>query len=150
MEQVELPEEVELAIGELSGEGDALAEDGDYHRAVATYVRALEMLPEPRNDWEASTWLLVAIGDANFLAQQYAHALAALADAMHCPDAIGNPFIHMRLGQCMYEMGDLKQAGEELCRAYMSAGTKIFDNDDPKYLAYVKTVLSPPAADGQW
>lgn len=129
---MELTEEVELAIEELSSHGDALAEDGDYQGAVATYVRALEMLPEPRNDWEASTWLLVAIGDASFLAQQYAHALAALDDAMHCPGAIGNPFIHLRLGQCRYEMGDFKKAGEDLCRAYMGAGTEIFDNDDPK------------------
>jgi len=54
----------------------------------------------------------------------------------------------MRLGQCRCELGDLRQAGEELCRAHTGAGTEMFANDAPKYLAYVKSVLPP--AEGQW
>ena len=88
----ELPDSVHTEILRLSAEGDALAEEGDYAAAVASYTQAFKLLPEPRTDWEACTWLLTSIGDAHFNAKQYAQAKVALADAMHCPDAIGNPF----------------------------------------------------------
>ena len=32
-------------------------------------------------------------------------------------------------------------AADELARAYMGAGTEIFENDDPKYLEFLKTKL---------
>ncbi len=67
---------------------------------------------------------------------------------MHCPDAIGNPFIHLRLGQCQYELGNEEQAADELARAYMVAGDEIFDTDDPKYLEFIKSKIQPPP--GGW
>jgi tetratricopeptide (TPR) repeat protein len=109
----------------------------------------MELLPEPKFDWEASTWLLAAIGDANFLGGHYEQAREALSDAMHCPDAIGNPFIHLRLGQAQFELGNLERAADELARAYMAAGKDIFSEDDPKYFAFLKTVLKPPVG-GEW
>jgi hypothetical protein len=32
---------------------------------------------------------------------------------MHCPGAIGNPFIHLRLGQAQFELGNLEPASGE-------------------------------------
>jgi len=46
---------------------------------------------------------------------------------MRCPGAIGNPFIHFRHGQCQFELGDLERAADELMRAYLGTGRKIFD-----------------------
>ena len=68
--------------------------------------------------------------------------------AMWCPGALGNPFLHLRLGQCQFELGGLDRAADELDRAYMGAGTDIFDDEDDKYFAYVKTRLDPPP--GGW
>lgn len=130
-------------------EGDDLADNGRYREAVEKYLQAFELLPEPKTDWEACTWLLAAIGDANFNSKNYEQASAALNDAMHCPGAIGNPFIHLRLGQSQFELGNLDRANDELARAYMGAGKEIFANEDPKYFAHLKTVLRPPA-DGEW
>jgi transposase len=33
------------------------------------YLQAWDLLPEPKTEWEAATWLLAAIGDANFQIQ---------------------------------------------------------------------------------
>lgn len=66
---------------------------------------------------------------------------------MHCPGAIGNPFLHLRLGQCQLELGNNDQAADELTRAYMAEGTTIFQDEDPKYLAFLKTQLKPPIGD---
>ena len=84
----------------------------------------------------------MAIGDANFESRNYEHAKAALSDAMHCPGAIGDPFIHLRLGQCQFELGNLPRANDELARAYMGGGKEIFDAEDPKYFSHLKTVAT--------
>jgi hypothetical protein len=63
---------------------------------------------------------------------------------MHCADAIGNAFLHLRLGQSQFELGSLDRAADELARAYMAAGREIFDSDDEKYLAFLRTRLQPP------
>ena len=147
-DSAELPDDVHKKIEALSQEGDDLAELREYRKAIEKYVQALELLPEPMTDWEACTWLLTAIGDANFLWGKHEYARKALSDAMYCPGAIGNPFIHMRLGQAQFELGNLERAADELARAYLQEGKGIFAGDDPKYLEFVKSKLDPPP--GGW
>lgn len=146
---MELSDAIHGKVVLLSKEGDEQAEIGHYREAVEKYIEALDLLPEPKTEWEACTWLLASIGDANFKSRNYEHARAALTDAMHCPGAIGNPFIHLRLGQSQFELGNMQRANDELARAYMGAGKEIFDQEDPKYFAHLKTVLLPPAS-GEW
>src|SRR5262249_55742751 len=98
----------------------------------------------PREDWDAATWVLAAIGDAHYFAQDYESALSALRNAVKCPDGLGNPFIHLRLGQCYFELGEMRKAEDELTRALMGAGNEIFEEEHPKYWAHMKTVLDPP------
>lgn len=148
-QEMELSDAVHEQIIQLSSAGDDLAENFHYREAVEKYLQAFELLPEPRTDWEACTWLLAAIGDANFKSKNYEHSVVALSDAMYCPGAIGNPFIHLRLGQSLFELGEIGRANDELARAYMGAGKEIFANEDPKYFAHLKTVLRPPA-NGEW
>jgi len=146
---MELPDSIHDEITRLAEEGDIRADEGSYREAIEKYVEALELLPEPKTGWEASTWLLASIGDVHFRAGNHELAVTALSDAMHCPDALGNPFIHLRLGQSQFELGNLPRANDELARAYMAAGKEIFDEDDPKYFQHLKTVLLPPE-DGEW
>jgi hypothetical protein len=82
---------------------------------------------------------LAAIGDAAFLGGYRTTALEALQDAMICPGAIGNPFLHLRLGEVLYDMGELDAAANELIRAYMWDGEEIFAAEDPRYLAFLRT-----------
>ncbi len=119
--------------------GDEQAEAGNYPAALKEYWRAFDLVPEPKTSWEATTWILVAIGDANFLGKDYQAGIDNLSSAMHCPGAIGNPFIHLRLGQCQFEAGNTTRAADELMRAYALEGEDIFEEDDPKYLQFLKT-----------
>ena len=144
----ELSDQLHQQIQELSAVGDQLAEAGNYSDALSNYWSAWDLLPEPQTDWEAATWLLAAIGDANFLGGDFEAGRDNLANAMHCPGAIGNPFLHLRLGQCQFELGNKDRAADELARAFMSEGEGMFENDDPKYLAFLKTKLKPPP--GGW
>ena len=135
----ELSEAIHFEIQRLSAEGDALASVRKYSEAIPVYWKAWDLLPEPKTEWEAATWLLAAIGDANFLGRDYTAGKDNLTTAMHCPGAIGNPFLHLRLGQCQLELGVLDRAADELMRAYMGAGTDIFKDQDPKYLRFLQS-----------
>jgi|688.fasta_scaffold527012_2 tetratricopeptide (TPR) repeat protein len=121
----------------LKETGDKFAKRGDYQKAIEFYQKAYEQLPAPREGWEAATWILGIIGDAYFLDRKYSKAFAVLNQALLAPGAIGNPFIHLRLGQCALELGDESRSKDELMRAYMGAGEDIFLHDNPKYLEFL-------------
>lgn len=140
----ELDDETYENIQRLCAQGDESAEDGDYEHALKYYWRAWDLLPEPQSDWSAATWILGAIGDANFLSGDFKAGRDNLSTAMHCPEAIGNPFLHLRLGQCQFELGNLDRAADELTRALMGGGEQILQDDDPKYWEFLKTKLEPP------
>jgi tetratricopeptide (TPR) repeat protein len=126
-------------ITRLCKNGDELANQHKYDDAVAEYNKSWKLIPEPKNDWEASTWILAAIADACFLMGKRKSARQALEYVMTCPGAIGNPFLHLRYGQILFDDGEEDIAADELMRAYMGAGIDIFAKDDPKYLAFLKT-----------
>ncbi len=142
----ELPDATYDRIKALCATGDALAKQGRFRDAIKRYEAAWQLLPEPRKDWNAATWILAAIGDAHYLSGEFALGRDILLKAMQCPGALGNPFFHLRLGQCQFELGDLPKAGDELTRAYMGGGGKLFRRENPRYYAHLKTILKPPPA----
>lgn len=140
----ELSDEAHDKIKQLCSEGDEQAKDKNFQEALRFYWLAWDLLPQPQTDWDAATWILAAIGDANFLSGDFEAGRDNLSNAMCCPDAIGNPFLHLRLGQCLYELGDHDRAADELTRTYSLAGNDIFSHDDAKYFSFLKTRLQPP------
>ena len=136
----ELDSHLHIRISRFCEIGDTFAAQGEYPQAIEAYQYAWNLLPDPKENWKAATWIQVAIGDAHFLHGNYASALTALQHAMRCPDAIGNPFIHLRLGQTQFELGNKDRAADELMRAYMGAGAEIFAEEAPKYLEFLGTV----------
>ncbi len=141
-----LSEETHKRIQALCKLGDEYAGEDDYAAALEQFWAAWGLLPQPQTEWEAATWILAAIGDANYLTEDYTAGMDNLSLAMHCPNAVGNPFLHLRLGQCQFELGNLDRAADELARAYMGAGTEIFDDEPPYYFEFLKTRMEPPPA----
>lgn len=134
----ELDPTLHSRIVAIAAEADRRADEAKFYEALVLYNDALALVPEPKTKWNASTWLLGSIGDAAFQGNYYETARDALQDAMLCPDAIGNPFLHLRLGETEFELGDSERAVDELMRAYMGAGKDIFEHEDPKYLALLR------------
>lgn len=147
--ELELPAEVHEQITALSASGDARAEVSDWTGAISKYNDAWKIIPEPKNEWEASTWVLAAIADACFSAGYFESAINALRYALQCPGGVANPFLHLRLGQCALEKNSMDEASEHLARAYMLEGAKIFQAENSKYFDFLKTKISPPAS-GHW
>lgn len=138
-EATELDDALHARIVELSDQGNALCERGDYDAALARFQQALDLLPPPIERWEAGLWLLAALGDAEFLRGRTQAALVHFQHAMQCPDALGNAFIHLRLGQCKFDLGDLDKAADELARAYMAGGPEMFEDEPPRYIEFLRT-----------
>ncbi|MEA5452132.1 hypothetical protein VB780_26395 [Leptolyngbya sp. CCNP1308] len=137
----EISDDIYKNICELSEIGDSHSEKKEYSKAIKQYHKAFDLIPEPFEDYKASTWLLTATGDTYFLAQDYTNTLHALEEAMYCPEAVGNPFIHLRLGQALFELSNFDKAKDELARAYLGGGQEIFEGENPKYYEYLKTFM---------
>jgi tetratricopeptide (TPR) repeat protein len=131
---------IHTKIEELCEAGDRFAQNGHYSFALKKYWTAYDLLPEPKEDWIAGTWILAAIGDTNFLHKDFQAGADNIFTAMYFPCAVGNPFLHLRLGQCYFELGELEKAKKELAKAYNFDGEELFSNEDPKYFNYLNLV----------
>jgi tetratricopeptide (TPR) repeat protein len=146
--QTELTDEIHARIKSLCADGDLWAERKDYESALKKYLEASELLPEPILAWEAATWIFAAVGDAHFHSGNIKEAYNAFSKATHCPGGIGNPFLHLRLGEIQFELGNELVAADELTRAYMAGGSNIFKGEPDKYFDFIKLRLKMPA--GGW
>ena len=144
MRKLELDDRTHNKIAGLCERADQAAEQGKLDQALGHYAKALALPPEPASNWEAATWIYAAIGDVHFLVGSFEVARQAFQEAICCPGAIENPFLHLRLGQLALEDGDEDQAALELRRAFKAEGEEIFARDDPKYLAFLKARVDPP------
>ena len=144
----ELPDDVYTEIQALCARGDELVESGEVTAALDRFNDAWQLLPEPKNDWAAATWILAAIGDTQFTMGKFAESHEAFRNAAAAPEGFGNPFIHLRLGQTALELGETREAANELTRAYGLEGAAIFESQDAKYFQFLKTQIKPPS--GGW
>ena len=135
----ELADDLHEAVKRHCARGDELSEAKNFRDAIVEYNKAWGLLPDPKDHWEAATWILAAIGDAAFSGGFTDLAQRAFDDVMLCPNALGNPFIHLRRGQLMFDAGDLDAAADELMRAYMGGGPELFGVESPKYLEFLST-----------
>jgi len=127
-------------ITELTDKGNDAFEN-DLDLALKYYEEALALVPDPKTDWEASTWLYTAIGDAYYFKKEYQSAIDSFNKAMMCPTGIGNAFICLRLGECFFELSDNTQSKEFLLQAYMLEGKDIFEYEESKYIKSIEELL---------
>ena len=138
----ELDKAIRDQIKALCAEGYALYDEAAYRSALRKFYQAWMLLPKPQTDYMESGWVLTAIGDSYFRSQQYEQGREALVSALHCEGMIDNPIIHLRLGQCLLELGSKAMATTHLGVAYERGSRKLFEKEAPKYLV---AALQPDA-----
>ena len=132
--------EIYSRIQKLCAEGDELLEAGETEQAMNRYKAALELVPQPRTDWDASEWIYTALGDACFMQGDFAQAQDHFFNAYTCSGGI-DTYVCLRLGQCIFETGDKEKAAEYLLRAYQLGaidGEEVFGEEDEKYFALIE------------
>ncbi|WP_375769537.1 tetratricopeptide repeat protein [Archangium gephyra] len=126
-------------IAELCVTGEALARQRELAPALLKFREALALIPRPVEEHDVSPRVLTALGDTCFQLGRFSEGRHALLGAARSSGGLGTPFIHLRLGQCELELGNPERAAEELARALKLGGEVLFEGNDPKYLAFVKT-----------
>lgn len=119
---------------ELAEQGEARSDNEDYEGALELWEQALSASSPA--DEELRFWLYASMGDAHFQLGQHL-AAADAEDAALRIGGTGNPFVWLRLGQASFELGNTERAGDALISAYMLEGDEIFEDEDPKYRAWL-------------
>lgn len=141
-----LDESVQKQVDQLIERGNGHSEQEQHLEALHCFCDALELLPDPLEKQNETMWLLASIGDVLFHLSSYEKAIDALSNAIKY-GGLGNPFIHLRLGQSHFELDSHEKAADELTRAYMSEGEEIFKDEPSKYFEFLKTELKMPSGD---
>lgn len=137
----ELDDKLYEKIEMFSEQGNEYADNEQYEDAILNFEQALALIPSPKTDWEASTWLFASIGDMYYSLGKYKEAVNNLFDALNCPEGYSNPFIHLRLGECLYEIKQYDKAKEYLLQAYMLEGADIFSEQNSKYFELIQSLI---------
>lgn len=139
---MELTDEIYKEITDLTNRGNAFSEQNKLIDALECFNKALDLVPNPKYDWEAATWIYTSLGDIYFMKKEYVKALENLNEALKCPNGFTNPFILLRAGQCFLEMKEIDKAKEYLLKSYMLEGENIFKYEKPKYFNSIKNLIT--------
>lgn len=134
--------------GRLFARGEEFADSEDDADALTHFRAAWSALPEPRDGQEASVRILAAIADSHFHLGDWEACRESIQHAFRCGADVANPFLRLRLGQVLFELGNEREAENWLVPAYLSEGRALFADDDPKYLEFFRGKLLPPP--GGW
>ncbi|MFT3788026.1 MAG: hypothetical protein QM770_17955 [Tepidisphaeraceae bacterium] len=124
--------------------GDALADKGQHGDALASFNAAWRALDEPKDKQDWAVNVLAAIADCRFFLGQWNECCDAIQHAFRCGADVSNPFLRLRLGQSLYELGDLRESANWLVPVYLMEGRKPFAREDPKYLESFRSQLKAP------
>jgi len=129
----------------LFEEGNTLADAGQFADALACFRAAWDALAEPPDGQDWAVHILAAIADCHFYLGEWEACRQAVQHAFRCGADMANPFLRLRLGQCLYELGEEREAANWLVPVYLSKGRGPFEGDDPKYLEFFRARLEAPA-----
>jgi tetratricopeptide (TPR) repeat protein len=132
-----LDDDIFEQIESLSEKANQLIDKGNFKKAIDNLNEALELLPDPKEKWEAYSWIVSTIGDAYFLQKNFSRSNDYFNNAYKCEECLDNPFILLRLGESYYELENHEKAKEFLLQAYMIEGEKIFKGEK-KYFTWLK------------
>ncbi|GKS92247.1 tetratricopeptide repeat protein [Acidovorax sp. SUPP2539] len=134
-----LPDDIYEQVTALAEKANEALESDRPSAAIEPLQRALDLLPAPQHEWEAWTWLNGSLGEAYFNLSDFKMARISFLDAMSGPGGEGNPYLLLRVGQSAFELGETAQAKQMLAQAHMQEGDELFSDEDPKYLAFLRS-----------
>ena len=129
-------------ITEISRKAKGLAFAEKYAASIEEYKKGIELIGEKIMESKYAVMLYSGIGEAYYLQKKWEEALEYYGHAVMSEGGLGEPLIHLRLGQLRYELGQKEKAKDELMRAYMGGGEIYFEHENPKYFALISGIIS--------
>ena len=130
----------------LLAQGEDYADANIAGAALNCFRAAWEVLPEPRESQGLAVRIQAAIADECFFLGEWAGCRDAAQHAFRCGADPANPFLRLRLGQALFEVGEVAEAEQWFVPAFLAEGPSLFAAADPKYLASFRGRLQPPQA----
>lgn len=137
MKEKELSEK----IGSISKKAKSLTLTGKFKESIAEYQKGIALLGADVMQSKYAVMLFCGVGEAYFLQKEWKEALDYYGKAVASEGGLGEPLIHLRLGQIRFEFGQFEKAADELMRAYMGGGNLMFEGEDPKYFKLIEPLL---------
>lgn len=107
-------------------------ERNNWQEAIDQYSKVIEILPEPKKNWDAYNWVYTTIGDIYFINEEYEKARIFLSKS-YLNDEV-NAFLFLRLGQVLYYLNEIAEAQQLLQKAYDMEGETIFECEDELFI----------------
>lgn len=139
-ENTQLTKKLKTKIFDICEEGDLLIIDFfDFQQARQKYNEALELVPEPREEHDITTWINTAIGDSYYLDDNFTKAMEYFQSVLKLPKG-DNSFTNLRIGQCFHKENNLELAKTHLLKAYKLGGEEIFEEYED-YLNFIQEYI---------
>jgi tetratricopeptide (TPR) repeat protein len=145
-----ISEELQAELDQVAAEGNALAEQGKYSEAASVFRSGFDMITPPREGRSTSLLFIVAIGDMQWLGKDYQASLETWRDAILLYGGFGNPFVHLRRGQALFELGNKAEASNELLRALLLGGEDVFAREELDYWVFITSQADAPEGYPDW
>jgi tetratricopeptide (TPR) repeat protein len=132
-----LSDEISEKIDKLAIEGNAIFEEEKYVKAIDVFQEGLNLIPEPKENYEASLWFLVGIGEAYWFLDEYENSLSYWDQSLNVVTGNENIFVRFRKAQVLFELNRFKDAFLEF-QTYAQLDKKqvFFLDEEEKYLKF--------------
>jgi tetratricopeptide (TPR) repeat protein len=98
-------------------------------------------LDEPKTSSEFAVMLFAGIGEAYFLQSIWEQSYEYFSKALKSKGGSSDPYLNLRIGQILFEQGNLKKSEKALLKAYKGSGHFIFDGEDKKYFELIREIV---------
>lgn len=135
----DLEGELKEQVVSLCEKGVELQDEERFHASNKEFLEVYTLLPEPKANWKAYTWLISSIADNHFELNEYQPAYDKLNEVVSLDQtATDNAYICLRRGQCALELGDEQTAQTLLKQAFEIEGKELFEDEHSKFLKLAK------------
>lgn len=133
-----LQKEIDSAVTAERNKAFEFKKQNNYQSAEKHYLKAWELLPEPKYDWDSSQILIYRISDFYLEWRKFEQALAWAKQVFDTKPLAGDGTPYITLGRIYFEAGDMDQAFSNFEKAFELAGKRAYDGEDKKYLEFYK------------
>jgi hypothetical protein len=135
-------------VDALCEQGNELQQEGDFAAAYDQFAAALALVPADEQLGPTGAWIYIALADVLFCAHKYAEARRYI-DLGILAGGFATPYAHLLRGQILLELGD-DGCSDELLRALLLGGEKLFQFGAAKYWDHVTARARPPEGMASW
>jgi len=135
----DLESELKAQVVELCNKAVEAQEEERFHASNRDLQKVYELLPEPKSEWKAYSWLISSIADNHFEQGEFELAMEKFEEVFNLDaESNENAYLCLRRGQCALELENLTLAKELLTRAFELEGKELFEDEHSKYLKLAK------------